>query len=257
MLFSERIKPAFGACLKHLLASALVASLCAALLFGLWYPHPYRELLGGEELLALIVLVDVTCGPLLTFVVFNPRKPRSELYTDIGIIVCLQIAALGYGIGTALQARPVYLAFEGDRFRVVSIPDIDSADLPNAPQNLRDLSYLGPRVIGTRLARQSDPDYVQSIKLSLEGLHPAFRPSRWTDYDLQRAEVARNARPLSKLMQKSPAQRELINEAIQTAQQKEEALGYLPLIAAEQTNWVVVVRLTDSQPLAYLPIDGW
>ncbi len=58
-------------------------------------------------------------------------------------------------------------------------------------------------------------------------------------------------------MQKSPAQRELINEAIQTAQQKEEALGYLPLIAAEQTNWVVVVRLTDSQPLAYLPIDGW
>lgn len=257
MIPSQRIRPALVASLKHLSASLAVALLCAALVFGLWYPYPYSELVGGRELFLIMISVDVVCGPLLTLVVFNPRKPRRELIRDIGIVVCLQLAALAYGLSTTIQARPVFLAFEADLFRVVGVPDIDVEDLPNAPGDLRELSFSGPRVIGVRLAKSSDPDYVQSIKSSIEGFHPAFRPHRWVGYTQQRQEVLAKARPLMLLRQKHPAQQQLIDETVQKSLMSEQQLGYLPLTAKMHTDWVVIVGLSDAQPKAFLPLDGW
>ena len=40
MWIRERLQPALRAALLHLCASALVAALAAALVFGLWYPAP-------------------------------------------------------------------------------------------------------------------------------------------------------------------------------------------------------------------------
>ena len=53
----------------HLLASALVAGGCAALVFWLWYPQPYDVLAGGVKLFVLVTSGDVILGPLLTLVV--------------------------------------------------------------------------------------------------------------------------------------------------------------------------------------------
>lgn len=257
MIPSQRIRPAVVASLKHLMASMAVALLCAALVFGLWYPYPYDELVGGRELFLIMISVDVVCGPLLTLVVFNPRKPRSELVRDIGIIVFLQLAALAYGLSTTIQARPVFLAFEADLFRVVGVPDIDTEDLPNAPKTLRKLSFSGPRVIGVRLAKPSDPDYLQSIKSSVEGFHPAFRPHRWVEYGEQRQDVLAKARPLTLLRQKHPEQLQLVDETIQKSRMSEQQLGYLPLTAKMHTDWVVIVGMDDALPKAFLPLDGW
>ena len=94
-----RVKAALSAGFKHLILSALVASLAAAVVFGLWYPGAYSALAGGRSLFLLLIAVDVVCGPLLTTIVYSPAKPRSELIRDIGIIVGLQFAALVYGLG--------------------------------------------------------------------------------------------------------------------------------------------------------------
>ena len=80
MNFSLRFRPALKAASWHVLCSVGVALLAAAVVFGLWYPFPYRDLSGGRELFFLVVAVDVVCGPLLTLVLFNPAKPRAELW---------------------------------------------------------------------------------------------------------------------------------------------------------------------------------
>lgn len=257
MNFPGRVRPAFLASSKHLLASVVAALAVAALVFGVWYPHPYAELASGRALFVLLVSVDVVCGPLLTLVIYNPRKPKKELWRDIGLVVVLQLAALCYGLASVAQARPVYLAFEGDRFRVVSVPDINLADLNQATSNLRHLSFTGPRLLGVRLARGTDADLRQSIELALQGLHPAFRPSRWVDYELQRPQVVAQARPLADLRRKYPAQAPLIAEAVQGSGLASETLGFLPLLAENRSDWVVVVGLQDGLPKAYLPLDGF
>ena len=83
----------------HLGLSVLIASGAALLVFAVWYPYPYREISGGRELFTLVVAVDVVLGPLITFVVFDRRKPVRELVRDLSVVVLLQLAALSHGCG--------------------------------------------------------------------------------------------------------------------------------------------------------------
>lgn len=257
MNVKERLRVAGGFAAKHLAVSALIAVLCAALVFGLWYPYPFSELSSGRELFALLVSVDVVAGPVLSFIVYNPKKRRGELWRDVGTVIVLQLAALGYGLYSVAQARPVFLAFEGDRFRVVAVPDIDQASLARAPSGMGRLRWTGPQTIGVKLLKGTDPEYQQSILLAVQGLHPAFRPERWVDYDLQRQLVTRAAKPLSELKLRKPELSPLIDDAVLNSGLAEMDLGYLPLVSGPHTEWVVAVSLKDAAPKLYLPIDGW
>ena len=58
----------------HLILSLVVAALSALLVFGIWYPYPYREISGGRELFLLVVTVDVILGPLITLAIFDRSK---------------------------------------------------------------------------------------------------------------------------------------------------------------------------------------
>ncbi len=257
MHYLSRIRRSLPAGLTHLFGSALVAALCATLVFCLWYPSPYSELVGGRQLFLLMISVDIVCGPLLTLVVFDIKKPRRELFLDIGIIVCLQMGALAYGMKTAIEARPVFLAFEKDMFRVVVVPDIDMEKLASAPDHLRRLSLSGPRLIGAKLAKSTDPDFVQSVKASIEGLHPAFRPERWLDYDQQRQDAISKARTLSQLRNKHPNEQAQIDALLEKSQLSDQDAGYLPLAARTHTDWIVIISLANGEPKGFLPLDGW
>lgn len=243
--------------MRHLAVNCVVAVACAALVFGLWFPYPWGDLVGGRELFLLVVVVDAVCGPLLTLVVFDRQKGKRQLWRDMGVVVLIQLAALAYGLDSVLEARPVFLAFEGDRFRVVSVADVDLADIQEAPPSLRRLSLRGPRLIGVKLAQPTDADFPQSIQLAMQGDHPAFRPGRWVAFDAQRAKVIAAAKPLSHLRAKYPSQQQLVDEAVAKAGMEERRLGYLPLLARRHSDWVVVVSREDGKPRAYLPIDGF
>lgn len=257
MNLKERFRPAARFALKHLAVSCLIATLCAALVFYVWYPYPYDELASGRELFALLISVDIVIGPLLSLVVFDLKKPRRELWRDLGVIFALQLFALGYGLHSVTEARPVWLAFEGDRFRVVALPDLNRADLVQAPHHLSRLSWTGPKPLGIKVIDGTDPEFLKSIGLAMEGIHPAFRPQRWVDYELQRAEVIRQAKPLSQLKHKRLQQSALIDDAVRRSGMVETDLGYLPLASQRDADWIVAVSLKDGNPKAYLPIDGW
>lgn len=241
----------------HLLFSLMVAAVAAAVVFLVWYPAPYEKISGGFHLFLLLISVDVVMGPLLTFVVFDLRKPRGELRRDLGVIVILQLSALIYGVATMAQARPVYLAFEGDRFRVVAWVDVDRSEMQKAPEELQSLSWHGPVPLGVRLATGSDRDFPESIRLALEGLHPSFRPSRWIPYGSQRDGVSGAALPMSSLLRRYPSSRDQVLALAQRENLSVEGMGFLPLISGTESNWVVVVRLDSASVVGYLPFDGW
>ena len=257
MPLKQRLRPAGFAASKHLLASVFVAICCAGLVFGLWYPQPFGDLAGGEGLFFLLISVDVICGPLLTLIVFNPRKPTAELWRDIGVVVVLQLAALLYGLNSTLQARPVYLAYEGDRFRIVSLPDIDQKNISQAPPELQNFGYSGPRVIGVILLQPADSGYLESLEAALKGEHPAFRPSRWVAYDKQRQDVLAAAKPLAQLRGKNTERAIVLDDWIKKSGISERDVAYLPLASSNGSDWVVIVQRKDATPIAYLPLDGW
>jgi hypothetical protein len=89
----------------------------------------------------LLAGVDLTLGPLLTFVIANDQKPRRELARDISIIAAVQIIALVYGATQLWHGRPLYYAYSGKELSVVQGYDLDPAeaavardkDLPLSP----------------------------------------------------------------------------------------------------------------------------
>ena len=241
----------------HLLICVVTALLLGLLILKIWYPAPFDLLTTGKNLLWLIVVIDVVCGPLLTLVLFNPQKSKLKWGIDLSIIVALQLTALGYGLYQAAIVRPVFMAFEGDRFRVVLASDIQMQRLADAPLALKSIGYTGPKLIAAKLMQPNEKGFPDSVQLSIAGIHPAFRPERWQEYSDQTAAVIKNLRPLENLSKRPPDELQKLNKAIASTGFRPDALGYLPVVNDNITDWIVLIAKDDARPLAYLNIDGW
>ncbi len=248
-------KDRFLASVAHFSLSVLVATLAGALVFGAWYPYPYREISGGRELFFIIVAVDVVMGPLLTFAVFNRKKPMKELKRDLAVIVLLQLAALCYGLWTVFISRPVHLVHEYDRFRVVHAVEVDPALLDKARPALRSLPVTGPGLVSLR-EFSDGKEKADFTFAALGGVQLAARPELWQDYDKAAKQVIAESKALAQLKTRFPAQLAQIDEAVRSTGRAETALRYVPMVG-RKTFWTVLVDGATAQPLAFLSIDSF
>jgi hypothetical protein len=125
----------FQAFALHLLGSASALALVLGGLYLGWYRWPGWYLTGARNVVPILVGVDLVLGPLLTFLIANPAKPRRELARDIGVIVAVQLVALGYGAHTLWAGRPLYYAFSVDRLQIVQASDLNAKEIALARQS--------------------------------------------------------------------------------------------------------------------------
>ena len=78
----------------HLLCSIGVLTLVLGGLYLGWYRWPGWYLCNAVKVAPILLLVDLTLGPLLTLLIANPLKNRRELARDIGVIVAVQLLSL-------------------------------------------------------------------------------------------------------------------------------------------------------------------
>lgn len=241
----------------HFAVSCTVALAIAWLVFYVWFPAPYQGLVQAPQLFMVLLLVDVVCGPLLTAVLANPAKTRKELCLDFALVVLIQLGALAYGLHTIAGARPVALVFEVDRFAVVSASQINANDLAQAPADFQTLSWHGPRLMGSRAARNSD-EVLQSIELSMQGIEPSARPSWWQSYELSRTQAVARMQPLQALHQRVPlAQRQLIDAQLHKLQRPMEQTFYLPMVSSQQLDSWIVLLDAQAHIVGHVAVDGF
>jgi len=230
MLFdAENLRSRGRATGIHLALSIVVAALAAGLVFALWYPMPFREISGGRDLFLIVVAVDVVVGPLITFAVFDRRKPRKELTRDLTVVALLQLAALIYGLHTVAQARPVVLALEGDRLRVVRAIDLAAADFADAPKGLQSLSWTGLLTVATRPPTAEEK--FDTIARGLAGEDVGMRPAFWLPTAQAAAAFARAAQPLDALARRQSGRKTDLDLAVQRTGRSADQLGFLPILA--------------------------
>lgn len=238
---------------KHLVGSFLVAGAVAALVFGVWYPEPYRELSGGFHLFLILFFVDVVLGPLATAIVSRPGKSRREWVVDLALIVLLQFAAMAYGVWTLYQARPVYMVFEIDRFRVVSAVDVPEGWLSKAPKDLQQLPVTGPGILAVRPFVNAN-EQAEAIMAALGGVHLAYRPDFWVPYSRAVADVGRETKALKDSWKKNEKIRRQLDEIIKKSKLDWNRVGYIPLYASHQI-WTVLMDRESNMPVDYLDMD--
>lgn len=240
----------------HLVLSAVVAILAGVLVFGLWYPFPYRVLSGGTDLFRLVVSVDVVLGPLITFAIFNRAKPRKELRRDLTIVVLMQLAGLAYGLSTVYEARPVHMVYEIDRFRVVHQVDVPDELLPKTPAGIDPFPLTGPTLLAVRPFR-SNAESMQMTIEALQGVPLSARPDLWQPYDAARGEILKAAKPVSELKSRFPKRAAEIDAAVQKSGKPAASVAYLPLVARKADAWTVLLDATNAQVIGYLPLDSF
>lgn len=223
----------------HLAISISLAVAIAALVFGLWFPWPYRIVAGGQELFLLIVGVDVVMGPLLTFTVFNKSKCRRHLTRDLVIIGSMQLVALGYGVHATYVARPVALVFEIDRFRVISAAKVYLPELNQARPEYRSLPLTRRWLLGTRPMRDGK-EHDEALFMGIEGVDLAQRPIFWQPYIQSRANALARSRPVDLLAQRYPARKAELESVIHELHLTPDNARFLPLTSRK--DWVVILN---------------
>jgi len=244
------------ASLIHLLISLFLVSAILSLVILIWYPRPYFDAMGISGILLMLAAVDVTIGPLITFIIFKPNKP--SLKFDLTVIALLQCAALAYGCSTVLTGRPVYVVYNVDRFTVVTQGDIPPAELARAGNPAMPLN--GPQVVGARLPQ--DPEELKRILFSSigGGADLAQMPAYYLPYKDIASEVTRKILSLDLLFARQSTDvasaREAVASALTQAGLTQAEVGFLPL-RAKTSDLSVLVRRTDAAIIAILPVDPW
>ncbi len=243
------------ACAVHASASLMAAAIAAALVFLLWFPWPYRVISGGTELFLIVMGVDVILGPLITFAIFDRRKARSELWRDMVVVVGVQIAALGYGLHTVHQARPVVLALEVDRFRVSNEAAVQVDELSTALPPYRHLSLLGPVTVNTEMPQGGDAKF-NAIVMGMSGADLGTRPSLWRPWDDKARQAAlKTAKPLKLLLKGScPGAAEALCDAVARTGRPIDQLMVVPMLA-RRTDWSVLLDKTSGEIVGFIPLD--
>lgn len=239
----------------HLLLSGLVAACTAAVVFKLWYPHPYGIVLGGLGLYSLVITIDVICGPLLTLILADPKKSRRATLQDLVLVAVIQLGALAYGLYTVAIARPVAVVFEADRFVAVSAVDIAPEKLAETQSEMRHLSWTGAR----RVALREPADVEEAnhlLDLSLAGQERSIMPAWWLpDSPEARIKIQAKMQPITLLQQQYPNHAELTQVIAQTGL-PESQLYFLPFTSALNKEWTVLLN-TQTDFVGFVELDAF
>lgn len=190
---------AFG---LHVTASSCLFLVSLGTLYFGWYRWPGWYLTGATTIVLMMAGIDVVLGPVLTFVIANPAKPRRELARDIAIIATVQLVAMGYGLTTLWQGRPLYYTFSTRFLEMVQASDLSPKEIALGRKLNPDFApywYSLPRWVYAPLP--DDPKLVEKIIQGTIGggddviqMPRYFRP--WKEGV---AELRKELRPVAKM----------------------------------------------------------
>jgi hypothetical protein len=242
------------AALIHLSISVAIGLISVALIFGVWYPRPYSNAAGANELVVLLLGVDVVLGPLLTLVVF--RAGKKGLRFDLAMIALVQICAFSYGMSVVVRARPAFVVGAIDRFTLVLANDLDPRDLAKTsnPQ-FRAPPWTGPRVVGAELP--TDTNLRNELAFSGAGGKDIEKfPRYYVDYSRVAAQLLAHARPLDALRQKHPESTPTIDAWLHDHARDAASVMWVPM-NSQRISLTMLLDRGTGDVLDALPIDPW
>ncbi len=210
---------------------------------------------GVTDIFLLLLVVDMSLGPLITLCVFNRAKP--ELKRDLVIVGLIQLAALIYGLHTVYVARPAYVVYAVDRFDLVFANDLDEQSLASATlAAYRQLPRFGPQTIAAVLP--SDPAERTALTLrSVSGgrdLHQS--PAYYRPVEQAKEAIMAHAQPLALLKTFNAGKHAAVDALTARYQARQVDAGFLALKGKAEDAAVVVNRRT-GEVLEMVALRPW
>ncbi|QIC61478.1 type IV pilin accessory protein [Acinetobacter schindleri] len=244
-MFRQKIRFFFW----HLLLSVVIVSGLSAWLFLVWYPTPLARATGMYDVFYMVALIDIVIGPLLGFVVYNESK--ASLKFDLAFIFCLQIAALCYGTYSLAQGRPVWLAYNVDRFELIRANEIVLNNKIQSSSPYQQTSWLHPRFVGVQIAEDIDEKNKNLFEEVLAGISIAQRPERYVELTQVKDQIQQRAQDLTQLKQFNKS-----SVVESTLVKYPQATAWVPL-KANTVDMVVLINKEKAEIIKIVDLRPW
>lgn len=240
------IKEKLTAAVIHGFISLLVGLLAAFIVFYIWYPSPLDQISKGANLFLLVLGVEICLGPLMSLVIYNTNKPRSELVRDYCIIGVIQLAALFYGLYSVALSRPVYLVFYKDRVDVISAVELVDSDMSKASDPYNKLPWFGPKWV----CIEEPKDSVEKNDLlfsALDGKDAQYFPKYYRE--CIEGEILDGVYDRAAAVETKTLDEKMIDSIVSATDYK-----WLPFVSRFE-NWVLVYPEADVNKPVYINED--
>ena len=240
------------AAIVHLLVSALIVGSVLAVVFFVWYPGFLFAMAGALAPVMVMIGVDVTLGPLLTFIVFKPGK--RGLKFDMAFIFTVQIAALAFGAITLFNERPHFLVFAVDRFTAVPARHVDMNALRY--EELQDKPLGSPILVYARLPEDQSERSALIDSVLFEGKPDLERRAEYFEPYENGAETIRGrAIALTEFQAVNPAE----ETEVARAKRRHDALPLLVIPASSNTQEDFSLLLDEEtlEPVKAIRASSW
>lgn len=236
----------------HFLLSLVIISLILGAIIYFWFPDAMMKVSNFKEISILIISIDIVLGPLLTFIVFKPKK--KSLKFDLSTIALIQISALVFGVYNLYQAHPVYIAFNVDRFTLVSAVNAKPERAKLKEFNISKLS--SPKIVVSKLPENID-EKNSLILSSLEKGDSDFelRSEYYHTFEDNIDDIlAKSLDP--DIVFKKPEKQKKLNSFIQKHGKSKEHYAYLPL-EGDLKDVIWVLDKKTAEPIDIIPVNPW
>ncbi len=245
------LKHKFKAAGLHLLISLGVALVSLVVVFLVWYPAPLYQATGVVRIFLILLGVDIILGPLLTFIVFKPNK--RTLKFDLSVIILLQLAAFTYGIYQVYDGRPVWIAYNVDRFDLVRNNEVDTRKLAEALPEYQQASQSGAKYVAAVIP--TDNREIRNEILFDEigsGIAPSQRPELYQPLEVASADIVSRVKDLNELYTYNDK-----TKVKNILSKYPQADSFLPLKADALDMTVLIDSTGQAQVIKIVDLSPW
>jgi hypothetical protein len=183
----------------HFLISFCIGLSALIVVYFLWYPWPLSEAIGVTHIFLLLLLIDITIGPIITFLIY--KTDTKKLKFDLSVIVLIQLSAFIYGFYAISQGRPAWLVYNVDRFELVRNNEIVEDNIEKALPQYQQPSLLKPQYVAVEFAKDTQQRNNDMFAEVLGGVSLAQRPERYVSFTQAKQQVQQRGQPLNTLEQ--------------------------------------------------------
>lgn len=244
----------FSASGSHLVGSVLIASLCAAVVFGVWYPGAFAAASGVAGIFLMLVGVDVVLGPLVTLIIFNPQKP--ELRRDLIMVVLIQVLALSYGVHSVFTARPAFTVFNAGRFDLVYANEISAESFSRASERYASAPLWGPRFVAARLPEDAQRAKEIVMQAVSGGDDVQNYPEYYRELKADRSAMCAAGVSREQLAKNNPENSELLERLFAEYAVESGTARFIPMYA-KSSNATVIVDCSSGQVLEVVDLQSF
>lgn len=235
--------------INHLSISCLIALVVIGVVFFIWYPSPLATAVGVTHIFLMMLTIDVIVGPLLGLLVY--KEGKKTLKFDLGVIIVLQISALGYGLYSIEQGRPAWLVFYADRFELIRKNDLLLENIDQAKQQFQQVSWAKPKFVAIETITNTQQHQDDIFTEVMGGVSLAQKPERYMDFSKATTQLKQRAKSLDMLKQYNDVKQ--VDRILSTYPQ---ATGFVPL-KANAVDMVVLINKEKGEVVKIVDLRPW